>query len=337
MATTFRTERPRILKAAAETERRGGMQETLRTPTSASCTVLLCTFNGAEFLERQLQSIHEQSLASIDVHVSDDGSEDDTISILEKWRRSWTKGTFLIADGPRKGFAENFRSLVLRTSCEGHVAFCDQDDYWHPDKLECALNTLSASPDVASLYGGRSVLVNASGQPMALSPLFARPPSFKNALVQSLAAGNTMVLNSYAFGLLQESARRTEFLMHDWWAYLLITGAGGRTYYDQQPHIDYRQHRNNALGGFVSLRERPRRLFELWNGKYVQWDDTNVRALERCSDLLLASSVSALNDFKAIRRNGGLSAVVRLCQSGIRRQTLKGDIALSLAALFKRL
>ena len=304
---------------------------------SVTCTVLLCTYNGAGYLEHQLRSLADQTVEVINVHVSDDGSIDQTMEILHRWKREWTKGEFVVGNGPRQGFAENFRSLVLRVPQSDFYAFCDQDDFWHPDKLESALRRLAPSADVAALYGSRSVLVDGDGEPFGLSPMFPRPPSFNNALVQSLAAGNTMVLNRAGFELLKESARRTRFLMHDWWAYLIISGAGGQVVYDHVPHLDYRQHRDNVLGGRISPAKRPGRLLELLRGKYVRWNDANLKALDLCSDMLTPQARESVAALKAIRRANTVLSVVRLLRSGIYRQTRKGDVALAFAAFLHRL
>ena len=86
-----------------------------------------------------------------------------------------------------------------------------------------------------------------------MSPLFRRPPSFRNALVQSLAGGNTMVLNRPARDLVALASRRARFVSHDWWAYLLVTGAGGAVHYSAKPLVRYRQHAHNLVGANTSL------------------------------------------------------------------------------------
>ena len=55
------------------------------TAHCANVTVLLATYNGARFLDEQIESIFRQDLPLIDVIVSDDGSTDRTIDILEEW------------------------------------------------------------------------------------------------------------------------------------------------------------------------------------------------------------------------------------------------------------
>lgn len=304
---------------------------------STTATVLLCSYNGAGYLEQQLRSLANQTHPRVNIYASDDGSTDQTWEILQRWQGEWSKGDFDISQGPRQGFAENFRSLVLNAPVSDIYAFCDQDDVWHPDKIESGIRQLAPLGDVPALYGSRSVLVDGNGKPFGFSPLFARPPSFSNALVQSLAAGNTMVLNRAGFSLLAESARRTTFLMHDWWAYLIISGAGGHVIYDPVPHLDYRQHGNNVLGGRISLARRPSRLLELLNGKYTGWNDTNVTALERCSDMLTPQARKSLAAFQRLRRANSVVSVARLARSGIYRQTIKGDVALAIAAFLHRL
>jgi len=314
-----------------------GSREQLRVGTPASYTILLCTRNGASFLDIQLRSLAEQTAPVVNLHVSDDGSTDETLTILKRWERSWTKGAFRIEQGPQRGFAENFRSLVLRASDDDYLAFCDQDDLWHPDKLESASDALRGLFQTPALYGGRSVLVDKHGQQIGFSPHFKRPPGFGNALVQSLAAGNTMVLNRSGFEVLRESAHRTDFLMHDWWAYLLISGSGGHIHFDERPHIDYRQHEGNVLGGRVALARRPQRLLELWNGKYVKWNAANLQSLDACRDLLSDPALELVEKFRRIRQRHGAAAVLELRSSGLYRQTGRGDMALALAAFFHRL
>ena len=91
----------------------------------------MATYNGgAVFLTPQLESIREQTIAEIDVWASDDGSTDDTSSILGILsRRTGQRVGFDIVRGPGQGFADNFRSLLARTDIDAdYFAFSDQDE-----------------------------------------------------------------------------------------------------------------------------------------------------------------------------------------------------------------
>ncbi len=267
--------------------------------------MLLATFNGLPFLDEQLHSILGQTVSHVDLLISDDGSVDGTLQRLEFWRERWTKGTFEVIQGPRDGFAENFRSLIRHASPgpEAFVAFSDQDDVWAADKLEAAVEALHTFPSATpALYGSRSHLIDGEGNAFGNSPLFPHRPSFRNAIVQSLAGGNAMVFNSEGFSLLRASAERTSFLMHDWWSYLIVSGAGGNVYYDPFPRIGYRQHGGNAIGGGIGILERPKRMMDLLGGKFARWTDENVRSLRTCWDLLDADSQLVLEQFERLRR-----------------------------------
>jgi len=300
--------------------------------------ILLATYNGASYLDAQLHSIANQIGVGIDLFVSDDGSTDGTQELLARWARSW-HGRFEIFDGPCRGFSENFRSLALRAAHDSDfVAFGDQDDIWEPDKLSVAVAALDAgASDRPGLYFSRTRLISAAGEPIGFSPLFKEPPAFRNAIVQSIGGGNTMVLNRRGFGLFAESARRTSFATHDWWAYIICAGAGGFIYYDATAHIGYRQHADNLVGRNTGLLARLNRLRLVLRGNFAHWTDVNLAGLDRCSDMLTDDArtvVSALRDVRAARL---LTAIRLLRRTGVYRQTGAGNLGLAFAAAIGKL
>jgi glycosyltransferase involved in cell wall biosynthesis len=306
--------------------------ETAETPSHVA--VLLATLNGERYLNAQLHSLEAQDLDRLDIYASDDGSTDGTPAILRAWRSRWRKGTFEIAEGPKAGFAENFRSLLqLARPDATHYAFCDQDDVWDSDKLQVAIGALERVRGRPGLYCSRTRLIDDRGLEIGLSPLFDRTPTFRNAIVQSLAGGNTMVLNRAGFELAAESARRTGFVSHDWWCYQLLSGAGGHVHYDPTPHLGYRQHMANTVGNNMGLAAKLHRLRMLLSGRFTSWNSANLASLEQCSDLLSEEARVTLQDFREVRAASRLAAVRALWQSGIYRQTLAGDLSLSVATI----
>jgi len=307
------------------------IDETSRKPRIA---VLLGTFNGARFLDEQLQSLAAQDVAHLDIYASDDGSTDDTLAILGRWKTTWRKGVFEISAGPGKGFSENFRTLVMAAGTRDDadfVACCDQDDIWDADKLSAAIAALSDAGDRPAVYFSRTRLIDANGRPFGVSPLFRRQPGFRNAVVQSIGGGNTMVLNAAGTALFAESARRTSFVAHDWWGYIIVSGAGGYVRYDPEPHISYRQHEANSVGSNVGMRARLKRLGRQFDGAFAGWNTTNTAALGRCLDLLSPEARATLIEFTEMRQARSLAGVRQLLRSGIRRQTVQGNIALAIA------
>lgn len=305
----------------------------------AQVSILLCTFRGAAHLTRQLHSIAAQTFQDWRLFVSDDGSDDGTLEILKAYAVRFGPERMQVLTGPGRGFARNFFSLIERSDIRApYYAFCDQDDEWLPGKLTRSVAALARLSDgVPGLYGSRSELIDQHGRPMGLSRLYRREPSFANALVQNFASGNTMVLNHAAMALLQRAGGSVDVSAHDWWAYLLVTGAGGAVIYDPRPTIRYRQHGNNLYGANHSLSAARVRVQKLLAGDFRRWNQLNVAALRRCESLLTETHRQQLAAFEAACEGQPLQRLANLVRSGVYRQTLDGQLGLWVAALSNRL
>lgn len=304
---------------------------------SPKIAILLCTFNGAQYLAEQISSIDAQHIENIDIWVSDDGSSDNTMSILRECQQSWNKGQFEIVEGPRKGFHENFLSLVCNSRIDADFyAFSDQDDIWESDKLTRAIGYLKEQVETPALYCSRTALIAECGKPLnRMSPLFSKPPSFANALVQSIAGGNTMVLNKQAHTLLR-TAGRQDIVSHDWWAYLLVAGAGGYIYYDSVPSVNYRQHDHNEIGANVGFLAKLKRLGGVLKGNFSTWNELHVEALTNSHLILTRQNLQKLSFFIKARNSFLFKRIFFLRKAGVYRQTTEGNIALWLAVLLKK-
>lgn len=296
--------------------------------------ILMATYNGARFLDAQLGSIAAQDFPLIDIVASDDGSNDNTGALLTRLGADWRKGAFRWRQGPQKGFAENFRALLTDPSVSAdYLAFSDQDDLWEPDKLSTAIAALRRCGDRPALFCSRTRLIDEGGREVGQSANFVKPPSFGNALVQSIAGGNTMVFNRGAHRLLAEAARRTGFVSHDWFAYQLVAGAGGEVIFERRPLVRYRQHQSNLVGSNRGLRPALARLFAAFGGRFTRWNDANCATLLACRDLLSRDARAQFDTFRA-GRQGGLVARLRMIPAaGLFRQTVMGQSVLYMAAL----
>ena len=301
--------------------------------------IAMATRDGRAFIDQQMESLAVQSYPHIDLWISDDGSRDDTVDRVSRWKDRWRKGSLNLVDGPRLGFAENFRSMILDSRIEADfLAFCDQDDIWEPHKLQDAVSWMrSQRQEIPLLFCSRTATISEAGEPIGYSPLFRSPPSFRNALVQSLAGGNTMVMNRVARDLLRQASAKTKFISHDWWAYLIVTAAGGQVFYDARPLVRYRQHGGNQVGANVSWRSRLSRLRRLFEGEFADWTDANLRGLTLNRDILTGDAARTLRLFLRSRKGGFLRRLYYLRKSGVYRQTTLGTLALYLAFVLRRI
>ncbi|QKZ06174.1 glycosyltransferase family 2 protein [Pseudomonas eucalypticola] len=309
------------------------------TSNIAEVAVLLCTFNGEQFLDEQLRSIVQQTHPRWTLYVSDDGSTDATLAILRAYQQRLGAERLVIMNGPRGGFGKNFMSLVGNKSLAAdYYAFCDQDDLWFPDKLERGIRALEALPAAEpGLYCSRTRLIDEQRRHIGYSPLFNRSPSFSNALVQSIAGANTMLINDAARNLLCLVDESAPIVAHDWLTYMIVCGCGGTTIFDPTPSIDYRQHSGNLIGANSSIRQRLERLGKMLTGRFSHWSEQNIVALGNIRPFLSPASAHILQQFETARRSPLARRICLMQKAGVYRQTLQGNITLLIAATLNKI
>lgn len=301
-------------------------------------TVLLCSYNGGRYLPAQLDSILEQQGCQPAIVISDDGSTDGSLDVLQRYAASYPQVSWRM--GPAQGFVRNFFSLINDADIAGeYFALADQDDLWTPDHLTRALARLADVPaGVPALYASRTRLIDAEGVEIGWSPHHAREPGFHNALIQNIASGNTMVFNRAARELLAQLGAHAMPVWHDWALYQVVTACGGQVFYDHQPTVLYRQHGGNAIGALWTMGSRWYRLRMLLKGRFRDWNTRNLEALEGVAQHVTPENQSLLQRFMAVRqRRTPWGRVLGLYQLGLYRQTSMGQFALFMAAILRLL
>jgi glycosyltransferase involved in cell wall biosynthesis len=302
-------------------------------------SILMGSYDGAAFLGEQLGSILAQDYPHWTLTVSDDGSRDGTLGILEEARGKWGAGRLRVVRGPGRGFCANFLSLAAADpGGADYFAWSDQDDVWLPSKLSRALGLIGpfgASRPV--LYCGRTRLMGRDGAELGLSPLRETPPpGFSNALVQSIAGGNTMLFNEAARRLIAKGLG-LDPVSHDWWAYQIVTGAGGLAVYDPVPTILYRQHGLNLVGDNRGPLAFLRRLRKGWDNGFRSMNDRNLRALLALEDHLTPAARGTLGALVSLREGAGpLRTLKGLREHHIYRRSSFQQLALYVGLLAGR-
>jgi glycosyltransferase involved in cell wall biosynthesis len=310
----------------------------LDTESNPCVTILLATYNGERFLEEQLDSYAAQSHQNWRLVVSDDGSTDGTMRILKNYQAKWGSSRMEIRTGPGVDFRKNFFSMMCDTTIRSDLyAFSDQDDVWLPEKLAAAVAFLSQQDHaMPHAYGGRTIYTDEKLKKIGMSTLFCYPRSFRNALMQSIAGGNTIVFNHKAKDLL-ENAGIKNIISHDWWIYMLVEGAGGRLYYDQVPHILYRQHSAALVGGNITFKGLLIRAYKIINGEFKSWNTTNTSSLLEVKHLLQPHNVDITNEFLRLRDGNILTRIRMIGVCGLFRQGWHGNLSLLVAVILKKI
>lgn len=117
----------------------------------------MCTFNGSHFVAEQLQSISAQTVLPSELVICDDGSTDDTLSILSEFAKNAPVKVRLFQNEKRLGPAKNFEKAIC--ACNGDVIFlCDQDDIWQPYKVERVIQAFETNPAAAYAFSNADMI-----------------------------------------------------------------------------------------------------------------------------------------------------------------------------------
>lgn len=216
--------------------------------------IVLATYNGEKYLSEQLDSIIAQSYQNWRVLVSDDGSSDNTLLILEKYV-ACDKRILLVNKARQGGVVKNF-SKALEFVTSNYVMFSDQDDYWLPDKVLRTLEILTSNEksignvpllvftDLTVVDEDLNTLKYSFYTSNGINPLNNLDSRY--LLWRSTVYGCTVMFNKLLYEVAMPFS--AEVTMHDQW-FALKASLTGRVIYAEESHIYYRQHAKNVVGG----------------------------------------------------------------------------------------
>ena len=219
-----------------------------------SVSVVLCTYNGASFLEAQLESIARQTFPPLELIVSDDGSTDSTPLIVAAFARKAQFPVKFSQNVEKLGYGENFL-LATRSATGQYIAFSDQDDVWLPEKLALCVEALEKTG--ADLCAHVATLIDQDGHtigdfsqgirtekvypPMTLPPwgiFFGMSQVFRRKLLDYIDLASRGI----------DSHAPSIAVAHDRWVYFLAISLC-KTVVIPRSLTLYRQHSNNTFGG----------------------------------------------------------------------------------------
>lgn len=234
---------------------------------SQQIIVLLASYNGERYIEEQIRSILGQTVQPDRIIISDDGSSDATVEILRRMQMEYP-GILVLSPHQREGnYAErkgqvpsaamNFFWLLSRVSATAgeYIFFSDQDDFWHPDKIQVLLGKMK---ELETIYGEEKPLLVHSDMEVtdrnlnSISPsLFAHNGTnperntLSQLLVENPVTGGAMMINGALADYLRNPPKCC--FMHDWWI-ALTAACFGLISFVPQSLYQYRQHGENTLG-----------------------------------------------------------------------------------------
>ncbi|NKB34514.1 MAG: glycosyltransferase [Pseudomonadales bacterium] len=239
--------------------------------------ILLSTYNGAKFLQEQLDSLLNQTYLNTVIVIRDDCSSDPTPELVSHYADSHPDKIHVVAnDNQNLGASGSFSFLIeyvlankpLLQLDAAYMMFCDQDDVWYSDKIEKQVKAILAveaegsedeSDGVPVLVHTDLQVVSEENQAIAESlvryqGLEIERNRFSNMVISNLVTGCTTLIN-------EPLARKAvpvsgQAIMHDWWL-ALVAAAFGKVIFLDAPSVHYRQHGSNTIGAKEFVKPKP--------------------------------------------------------------------------------
>lgn len=228
--------------------------------------ILLATYNGELYLHQQINSIISQTFQNWRLLIHDDGSNDNTVSILREYAKKDPRIFFIEDNVECGGAGNNFLHIFKNYATADYIAFCDQDDFWLESKLELMWKTLSVEKEPAAIFAGGLLFTSQDG-------ILGEIPSIKPKRLNELfflsggLQGCSLMINNKLSQLLKPF--NGYMVMHD---YLLTAGAlaFGKIIYLNKKLMLYRQQHEGKVTANVdlSIRTRLRNKFPVIDDKH---------------------------------------------------------------------
>jgi len=202
-------------------------------------SIILCTYNGAQYLEEQFQTIFNQTYTNLEIIVSDDASTDGTVNIIKKYTAQFN--IVLHINDKNIGFTKNFEKAATLATGD-YIAFADQDDIWCLDKIEklyAAIGVHSLIYSDSKLIDERGIYLNKNMSDLSKMQNIYHSKGFA---FHNPVSGHTMMAKKE---LLKYALPIPDGHFHDWWVATQAANLNGIIFLNQKLNL-YRQHNRSV-------------------------------------------------------------------------------------------
>ncbi|WP_165253185.1 glycosyltransferase [Adlercreutzia sp. ZJ304] len=297
--------------------------------------VLMSTFNGLHYLDKQIDSIVAQEKVSVHLTVRDDGSTDGTLQFLTDVVSAYVNESFslTVTSGENIGFLDSFEKLLLTAKSYDYYAFSDQDDVWDSRKLAAAIASIQSYGEKPALYASSVSIVDEQLRPLSKNDFLGLRYSIPAEIIRHRLAGHTMVWNE----ALQKHIRcfgSMPVWSHDQYVVLACLLVQGTLVFDSMSYVKHRRLDSSLTPGDGSLIKRLRHEWKLitnkddrinrrFLAKALMNKGGNSLSKEDCEFLQLLDSDNSLSNRKKL-----------LCSPMLHCGLAIGDIEAKLSILF---
>ena len=310
-------------------------------------SIAVATYNGGKYLRVQLDTLIAQTYTNLEIIVSDDGSDDGTLTTLNEYAGRYPHFSVYNNAAPH-GIKKNFENAIKY--CNGtYIAFCDQDDVWMPEKIEKLVNNIG---DYSLIYHN-SLFVDYEGN--SLGKTFAS----KLKLYEGFDSRAFLMCNTVSGHALLFHRRMMDIALpfpdarhHDWWLAFRAAEHGGVKYIDEVL-VHYRQHPESQTDFFNLKKEKlikekiDREDMEWYEacasvpGEHQQFFKQWIKLYKERNDNfwnrdMFLLCVSAMDSMFAMRKRGKLSTLFHILRFSWGEHVRSGFRRTKNAILFRK-
>ena len=250
-------------------------------------SVVIATYNGEHFLEKQLDSIANQTVLPDEIVICDDQSTDKTVEIAEKFAEKLKEkvNVKVYRNDKKLKFTKNFLTGVSNST--GDIIFlCDQDDEWDQRKIEIMTSTMRSNSQITSLSCLFDLIDENSN---SIKSKYARKQkldgniehiTWKEFVKTTNYPGMSMAIRRSVHSTAMRSICG-EIPAHDWF-YNEVAAKNGGMYRINMILTHYRQHSNNVVGTVTDVKKEPLKIGRIHSVDF--YEATHKFLLEKYND-----------------------------------------------------
>ena len=234
--------------------------------------VLMASYNGEKFIDKQIKTILNQDKVKIQLYIADDCSNDSTFEKIKNLKKKAKNIIVWKNKSKKKNAAQNFINLIKRVNFKeyDYIALSDQDDLWTRNKVYRAIKILNRkkitcySSDVSTFYNNKKKIEYLKK---------SYPQKKYDFLFEGGGPGSTYIFEKNFALKIQKNLKKNfilskQILFHDWYIYFFARINNYQWFIDEFSGLKYRQHGNNELGANIGLVSKVKRLRYVFKGYF---------------------------------------------------------------------
>lgn len=212
--------------------------------------ILLATYNGEQYLQEQIDSILSQTYTNFRLLVSDDGSTDRTLDIIDEYAKKDDR-IITFKQKENMGVIRNFEFLMKKVTSK-YFMFSDQDDIWKKDKIEKSVKKIEEGfglvySDLEVVDNNLEVMYKSYWALKGFDKKVRKYNDFESLYLNNYITGCTIISKKEYIDKVLPIPKSTGYILHDYWLPIIVSQEA-RLGYIEEPLIRYRQHKNNKIG-----------------------------------------------------------------------------------------